>query len=63
METREILEFFFGNFWHWLGAFLMLTILIAGIAVMSNFRLVSVSHKTKNVFVRREDKKDEKNPE
>ena len=57
METKEILEFFFGNFWHWLGAFMMLSVVTAGFAVLANIRLVNVIHKTKNVFVRKADEK------
>jgi hypothetical protein len=55
MQTKEILEFFFCNFWHWLGAFMMLCVVTAGFVVLANFRLVSVIHKTKNVIVRKVD--------
>jgi hypothetical protein len=33
METVKFLcEFFFGNFWHWLGMFLCLTLVVACIS-------------------------------
>ena len=34
-SSMQIIEFFFGNFWHWLGLVLMLGILITVIEIIA----------------------------